>query len=184
MTASRLIQLRSRLCFPASHEARADAAREAGRTIDRLAEVRPIRAAAAWLESQPQLGRDVFRRGTDPSLRVSSYMNLMAACLALLIGEKEQFTSDRRPVVVFVVSALTFKVSDLTETIRDSLRIQDRSFPLESFTTSAKSPPLAHNEAAMAIGHTFTATLELARLGEATISQPNDFTTVFISPRS
>ncbi len=181
VTASRLVLLWSRLCFPASPEAKADAERETRRTIDRLAEVQFTRAAAAWLERQPQLGRDVFRRGMGLSPRVSSYMDLMEACLTLLIREEEQFTFDPQAVAVFLVTSLPFKVSDLIETIRSRLLVQDRALPFESFIPSAKSSPPAQNEAAMAVGHTFTAALELARLGEATISQHADFATMFIS---
>ena len=60
--AARLVLLRSRLMLPASlgeaQEAEQDAAQEEQRLLERLR----MRAAAAWLEARPQLGRDTFVR--------------------------------------------------------------------------------------------------------------------------
>jgi segregation and condensation protein A len=67
--AIRLVLLRSRLLFPASPEAEADAEREAEWELARLAEMRLVRAATAWLAPRPQLGHDVLARpppGPDP----------------------------------------------------------------------------------------------------------------------
>ena len=90
VTASRLVLLRSRLCFAASPEAKADAEKDARREIVRLDQLRFIRAAAAWLEAQPQVGRDVFVRPHGPNARTSSYMDLMEACLTVLLREEEE----------------------------------------------------------------------------------------------
>ena len=51
--ATRLLLLRSRLLFPASPQAQADAAREVNREVERLRELAFIRAAAAWLDARP-----------------------------------------------------------------------------------------------------------------------------------
>ena len=85
--ATRLVLLRSRLLFPASPEAAEEAERDAGREIARLDELRVIRAAAAWLQARPQLGRDVFARApSGPDPHVASYMALLEACLTVLRG--------------------------------------------------------------------------------------------------
>ena len=82
--ATRLLLLRSRLLFPLSPEAEAEAAQDAAREAGRLDQLVFVRAAAAWLESRPQLGQDVFVRPHGPSPRVASYMALMEACLVVL----------------------------------------------------------------------------------------------------
>jgi hypothetical protein len=59
---TRLVLLRSRLLFPASPEAAAEAERDAAAEARRLAEMGFLRAAAAWLSARPALGVDVFTR--------------------------------------------------------------------------------------------------------------------------
>ena len=89
--ATRLVLLRSRLLFPATPEAAAEAEREAAQEIARLDELQFIRAAASWLQARPQLGYDVFARappGPDP--QIASYMALMEACLTVLRGREER----------------------------------------------------------------------------------------------
>ena len=53
------------------------AEREIRDTRRQLDELRTVRAAAAWLDARPQLGRDVFGRPAGVNPRVSSYMDLM-----------------------------------------------------------------------------------------------------------
>jgi segregation and condensation protein A len=55
--ATRLVLLRTRLLFPASPEAAADAEREAQTEIQRIEEMQVMRAAVAWLQPGPSLGR-------------------------------------------------------------------------------------------------------------------------------
>ena len=84
---SRLVLLRSRLLLPASPAAAEEAEHALQRELRWLDERAAMRAAAAWLETRPQLGRDVFgrpRTGRDPG--TASYMALMEACLAVLRG--------------------------------------------------------------------------------------------------
>ena len=58
-----LLQLRSRLLLPADAPAQKTARSEAGRLRGRLVQLRAVQGLAAWLDAQPQLGRDVFARG-------------------------------------------------------------------------------------------------------------------------
>ena len=85
--ATRLVLLRTRLLFPGTPEAAAEAEREADEERARLEALQFIRAAATWLDTRPQLGREVFARGQtarDPC--IASYMRLMEACLTVLTG--------------------------------------------------------------------------------------------------
>ena len=56
--ATRLVLLRSQLLFAATPEEAEDAARAAEREVARWEALRFIRAAAAWLQARPLLGRD------------------------------------------------------------------------------------------------------------------------------
>ena len=58
-----LLQLRSRLLLPVDAPAQKAARREARRLRGRLVQLRAVQGLAAWLDAQPQLGRDVFVRG-------------------------------------------------------------------------------------------------------------------------
>ena len=83
--ATRLVLLRSRLMLPASPAEAQDAGQEAGREEQRLEERLRMRAAAAWLEARPQLGRDVFARSPSRKAgRTETTMALMEACLVVL----------------------------------------------------------------------------------------------------
>ena len=62
--AAWLTWLKSRLMLPQELE-EAKQGSEAGQVlIDRLAELDRIRSISTWLEAQPQLGRDMFERGS------------------------------------------------------------------------------------------------------------------------
>jgi segregation and condensation protein A len=61
--ATRLVLLRSRLLFPDSPEAAKAAEQEAASALRRPDEMVAMRAAAAWLGTQPILGETVFGRG-------------------------------------------------------------------------------------------------------------------------
>ena len=69
--AAWLLQLRSRLLLPADASAQKAAAREAGRLRSGLAELRAVQALGAWLDAQPQLGRDVFAWGQPEKVDLS-----------------------------------------------------------------------------------------------------------------
>jgi segregation and condensation protein A len=84
--ATHLVLLRSRLLFPTSPEAAAEAERDAAAEARRIEELRFIRAAAAWLSARPALGVDVFTRPAADRPRTTGYVTLMEACLTVLQG--------------------------------------------------------------------------------------------------
>lgn len=166
--AIRLVLLRSRLMIPASpaeaREAEQDAAQEELRLTERLR----MRAAAAWLEARPQLGRDTFAR--PPSRkegRTETTMALMEACLVVLRGP------NRRPEAAPVyrpVRVQLWRVEQALARIRQMLAEDPKGGELALFVPAAA---LAKGQGADrlrqargAVAGTFVACLELVRQGE------------------
>ena len=109
---------------------------EAKRELSRLQNLQFVRAAAGWLEAQPQLGRDVFtapRRERDP--RVASYMRLMEACLAVMEREEERQHDAVEGVYRPVFPAL-FRIPDALARIRRQLPALTEPTPLTGFLPS------------------------------------------------
>ncbi|HWX49114.1 MAG TPA: ScpA family protein [Roseomonas sp.] len=65
--AAWLAWLKSRLLLPEDPQQEEDAEALAGQLAERLAELERMRAAAQWLGARPQLGQEVFDRGTPES---------------------------------------------------------------------------------------------------------------------
>jgi segregation and condensation protein A len=175
--ATRLVELRARLLFPATPEAAETALRDAERELARLRELRLIKTATAWLEARPQWGQDVFtrsRRGRDP--RVASYMQLMEACLTLLEGEEE----DAGDAAVYQPPARRlFSIPDALARIRAALAALTDPTPLTGFLPRlpidiADRPLVARS----AVSSTLVAALELARTAEVVLDGEERFETV------
>jgi segregation and condensation protein A len=94
--AAWLAWLKSRLLLP-KEEAGADEDPEAlaSRLTERLAELEVMRAGAAWLGQQPQLGRDVFARGAPENLTIEDRSGLRADLAALC----QAYVAGRRRVM-------------------------------------------------------------------------------------
>jgi segregation and condensation protein A len=183
VVATRLVLLRSKLLFPPSPEAVAEAEREAAHEIERLDALRFVRAAASWLQVRPQLGHDVFARprsGPDP--RVASYMALMEACLTVLReareGEPDEAVAVYRPPIPDL-----FRVPDAIVRMRTRLAEVADVEPFAAFL-----PPMpriiANRElvARSAVSSTFMAALELARGAELALAQDTAFQSIFVIP--
>ena len=85
--AAWLVLLRSRLMLPADPAEAKNVEQDAAQEEQRLAERLRMRAAAAWLEARPQLGRDTFVRPLlKKAGRSEMTMVLMEACLVVLRG--------------------------------------------------------------------------------------------------
>ena len=92
--AAWLLQLRSRLLSPADALAQRAARSEAGRLRGRLVQLRAVQSIAAWLDAQPQLGRDVFGWGQPEMVGLSlvagheaSVIEFLWAAMALFDDE-------------------------------------------------------------------------------------------------
>ncbi|MBU8545486.1 MULTISPECIES: segregation and condensation protein A [Roseomonadaceae] len=94
--AAWLAWLKSRLLLP-KEEAGEDEDPEAlaSRLTERLAELEVMRAGAAWLGQQPQLGRDVFARGAPENLTIEDRSGLRADLAALC----QAYVAGRRRVM-------------------------------------------------------------------------------------
>ena len=163
--ATRLLLLRSRLLFPASPEAEAAAAQQGGREVRRLDQMLFVRAAAAWLDRRPQLGRDVFTRPQGRNPRVTSYMALMEACLTVLRGRDGQPGVEEpvyRPAPVML-----FRVDEAITRIRALVAGKGKEIDFVRCLPAVEtSDPLRETKAKSAVASSLVAVLELIRAGE------------------
>ena len=179
--ATRLVLLRSRLLFPANPAAEVDAEREAAREVARLAELRFIRAAGAWLQARPQLGHDVFARPRGPDPRAASYMALMEACLAALRGPEEQPAEAPvyRPVLAAVV-----RVEDIIARMRALVAGMTEPWPLVAFLPRLDEEAIGDPVVARsAVASTLVAALELCRDAVVGLQQAEAFGVIIVAPR-
>jgi segregation and condensation protein A len=173
--ATRLVLLRTRLLFPASPEAAADAEREAQAEIQRIEEMQVMRAAVAWLQARPQLGQDLFARQPPDEAREVGYVSLMEACLVLLRGRPatEAFAP---PLVYRQVIPDLWRISDAMERIKKILP----DFP-EGAEMGAFMPAISDEDPSRclryraAVASTFVAGLELAKQGVLGLDQDDIF---------
>jgi segregation and condensation protein A len=173
--ATRLVVLRTRLLFPESPDAAADAVREAEREIDRLNELARMRAAAFWLQARPQLGIDVFIRAPEEPVRESGYVALMEACLVLLRGRPGAETFEAPETLTVSIPDL-WRISQAIERIRTLLPYLPEVVPLRAFLPAVPvDDPNRAIKARAAIASTFAAGLELAREQFLALQQNQDF---------
>ena len=178
--ATRLLLLRSRLLFPAGPEAEAEAAQDAGREARRLDQVMVVRAAAAWLDQQPQTGRDVFTRPPGRNPRVTSYMALMEACLTVLRGRDGQPGGEEpvyrpAPMMLFRVDEAMMRIRALVAERRG----EDIDF-VQCLPVVRTDDPLREMKARSAVASSLVATLELARGGELVATQTEQQASIFL----
>jgi segregation and condensation protein A len=183
--ATRLVLLRTRLLFPASPEAAADAEREAQAEIQRIEEMQVMRAAVAWLQAQPQLGQDVFTRPPPEETREVGYVALMEACLVLLRGKPATEAFAPAPVYRQVVPDL-WRISDAMERIQKMLPDFPDGAPMVAFLPEI-GPEDSNNRLKVraAVASTFVAGLELAKQDALQLQQAGFWETIsFTSSRS
>jgi segregation and condensation protein A len=178
--AARLVLLRSRLLFPASPEAAIAAEQDAAAELRRLEGMVFVRAAAAWLTAQPQLGIDVFARppATAPS-REGGYVALMEACLVVLRGRGGR--PEEAPTYQPVIPDL-WRVSDALARIRTVLAEHPEGGDLSAFLPVLSADAANRNlKARAAVASTLLGGLELAREGTLAIEQESNFGPVRLS---
>ena len=172
--AARLVLLRSRLCFPASPQEQDAAEQEVRNTHRQLDKLRAVRAAAAWLDGRPQLGRDVFGRRSGLNPRVSSYMDLMEACLAVLLREEalEQQPDQGRSTTLTLSPSSLYPIAAVISSIRLQLPASPAKARLESFVLPVLRGSTSRGlSSRVGLSATLVAALELARVGEVMLSQ-------------
>ena len=178
--AARLVHLRSRLLFPPSPAAAAEAARAAAAALQRIDALARMRLAASWLQARPQLGQDGFARPLPPRRRKAGYVALLEACLVALRGRAGQPPPAPlyRPAI-----PLLWRVADALARIRVLLAAQPEGGDLLSFlpaiAVDAIDRPL---QARAAVASTFMASLELARARQLRLQQSDAFGVVTLHP--
>ena len=181
---SRLLLLRSRLFSSTSAETKSNAEDETRERGSREHDRHFIRAAVAWLDARPQLGRDVFARPSEPNPRVSSYMDLMEACLAVLQLEEDRATASADGDVVLRIPCSTFfPIQTTLRAMRARLAVMSGPEALASFVPALSSTIREQAFASRcATSSAFAAALEVARTGEAEIYQDTTWSSLFLCP--
>ena len=189
--ATRLVLLRSRLLFPESPVAAEAAQRDAATELQRIDDLAEVRAAAAWLGERPVLGQDVFARGAPDRLGVyvepEDEVDVIAflwASLALFEVDAEQLET----VAVYRPSWTDlYSVADARDHI---LRILGEGgdgqalghfLPEQLAAADAVDPREASLRLYSGWATTFSASLELAKLGDIALAQAGAFASVHVS---
>lgn len=179
--AAWLMALRARLLVPATPGEDAAAEREAVGLRRRLADREAAWRLADWLERRPQLGREVFARGTpDPMLAASpatDLTELLRACLKLLElpvrGERIY-----RPALPPL-----WRVPDALAQIRAVLpHLGAEGAPLRRLLPPAEGDRMRTSlQRRAALASTLMAGLELSRDGALTLDQEEAFGELHVS---
>ena len=173
--ATRLVLLRTRLLFPASPEAAANAEREAQAEIQRIEEMQVMRAAVAWLQARPQLGQDLFARQPPDEAREVGYVSLMEACLVLLRGRPATEAFAPPPVYRQVIPDL-WRISDAMKRIQKMLPDFPEGAEMGAFMPAiSDEDPSRRLRYRAAVASTFVAGLELAKQGVLGLDQDDIF---------
>jgi segregation and condensation protein A len=170
--AAWLLVLRSRLLLPAEAAESAAARDEAATLRRRLAQREAVRRLADWLERRPQLGRDVFARGSaEPDahpLPAADITELLRACLRLLVLPARERVYRPSPPPLW-------RVPDALARLRDLLV----SMPAEGVPLAQLLPAPARMASPVqrraAIASTLMAGLELSREGTLSLEQRDAF---------
>jgi len=180
--AAWLAWLRSRLLLPEDDPEAAAARAEAEALRRQLADHARVRDAAAWLDAQPQLGRDVFARGGGASTRAptterAADLPALLRTYARLMGpvaeqEKADHIYRPRPPPLWRVPDALARITRLLPELPDGSTLT-RFLP-----QVALEPPEYDLRCRSAVASTLVAGLELARQGTLTLGQEESFGTV------
>ena len=188
--ATRLVLLRSRLLFPespvAAEAAQCDAITEL-RRIDDLAEVR---AVAAWLGDRAVLDQDVFARGAPD--RLGAYVEpedevdvitFLWASLALFEDDAEQLDTVARYRPAWTNFYTVAEARDRILQILGEGGDEDtlaHFLPKDLSVAEKNQPPEASFRLCSAWATTFSASLELAKQGDAALAQEEAFQPIYL----
>jgi segregation and condensation protein A len=169
--AAWLTWLKSRLLLPKVMEGLDEAEQAAGVLTDRLAELGRVRAVTAWLESRPQLGRDMFERGrpeiASGPMVAADFVSLFQACLDVLTGRNGRAADTYRPP-----RRLLWTPSQAIARMQAILgKLPEGGDLLEFLPEIATDLPDRTTHLKAAISSTLIAGLELARDAQADLQQ-------------
>jgi segregation and condensation protein A len=192
--ATRLVLLRSRLLFPDSPAAVEAAQRDAATELRRIGDLAEVRAAAAWLGNQPVLGQDVFTRGAPDRLGVCVEAADEVDVIAFLWASLSLFEDDTGALetVARYRPAWTdlYSVAEARDRILRMLgeggdgEALGHFLPEDTATTNGGDPPALFLRRSSAWATTFSAGLELAKLGDVVLAQAEAFAAVQVSRAS
>jgi segregation and condensation protein A len=179
--AATLAHLRSRLLLPADAPEAKAAVDEAEALRRQLVGRAQMQAAAAWLDRQPQLGRDVFLRGLpagSASGRNGDITALLRACLVALLVPEQQVEAVRSRAPAF------WRVPDAIARIEQFLQTLPDGGPLAAFLpTIVGAEPARTLRCRAALSSTLIASLELAREGTLALDQDAAWLPIRLKPR-
>ena len=171
--AATLTQLRSRLLLPAEAPEAKTALSEAEALRRQLVGRQEMRAAADWLERQPQLGRDVLARGRPEghaASRGADITDLLRACLKLLQVPPDLAAVYRPRPPPF------WRVSQAVARIETMLLKDPAGAALAVFLPGiAVEVPDREVRCRAAVAGTLVAGLELAKAGNVLLGQAEDW---------
>ena len=186
--ATWVVLLRSRLLIPVSPAAQQNAEAEAQTLQARLVALQEMQALAAWLSARPQLGQDVFARGspeilgalaeTDHQLDV---IEILWATIELLDdGDDPGTEALYRPFYLDI-----HKVSEARERILQGVVQAAERQLLQDLVPAASGFDPADAKAVQRYKSgwttTFTAALEMAKQGEVALVQKGSFEPIAVA---
>ena len=188
--ATRLVLLRSRLLFPDSPVAAEAAQRDAAAELRQIDDLAEVRAAAAWLGDRAVLGQDVFARGApdrlgvyvEPEDEVDAIAFLWAS-LALFEDDAEQLdtVARYRPAWtdLYSVAEARDRILRILEDGGDGEAL-GHFLPEQPATNEADHTPADPRRMSSAWATTFSASLELAKQGDAALAQEEAFQPIYL----
>jgi segregation and condensation protein A len=188
--ATRLVLLRSRLLFPKSSVAAEAAQRDAATELRRIDDLAEVREAAAWLSDRPVLGQDVFARGAPDRLGVyleaedeADVVAFLWASLSLFEDDAEQLDTVARYRPKW---ADLYSVAEARDRILQILGEGGDGETLGHFlpelhgAADAGGPSKNPLRCYSAWASTFSASLELAKQGDAALAQEEAFQPIYL----
>jgi segregation and condensation protein A len=188
--ATRLVLLRSRLLFPESPVAAEAAQRDAATELRRIDDLAEVRAAAAWFGDRPFLGQDVFARGAPDRLGVYLEAEDEVDVIAFLWASLSLFEDDAEQLDTAARYRPTwtdlYSVAEARDRILRILSEAADGEPLGHFLPEYLSvaetgkPPESELRQYSAWASTFSASLELAKLGDVALAQAEAFSSIYV----
>ena len=187
-----LLHLRSRLLLPADPPAQKAARREAGRLRDQLVQLRAVQSLAAWLDAEPQLGRDVFAREQPEMVGLSlvaehevGVTEFLWAAMALFDDEPSGPGAEPRYrphwLDLHSIPDARLRIMRLLAERPDGQTL-DRLLPEGTGGNEGGTETALRQRSAWT--STFAASLELARQGEVGLEQDQAFAPIQVQHRT
>lgn len=181
--AAWLTWLKSRLLLPKNLPETQEAERAAQILTDRLTTLERVRAVTAWLDAQPQLGRDVFAHGrmelSAAQPAAMDYLDLFEACLSVAQQLQGRPLVQYRPPLPRTLWTAAHAMLHMREVLEAKPAGCDLIKILPAFPAQM---PDREFHIRSALASTLIATLELTRNGEVMAEQEENFGPIHVRP--